>query len=110
VIAVAMGDHNGVEAPQIYPELLDVAREYARIVAGIEEDPTAAVLDECREPPVFLQRRRWPEGVVENRDASWSLRFDLEGRHGEEASHRDRKARHGVSPVDNRQLSLHQRR
>ena len=87
---MAMGDHDGVEARQVHSELLDVAREYARIIARIEENAPSAVLDERREPSIFLQCRRRPEGVVENRDARWLLRFGLEGSHRERAGDSDR--------------------
>ena len=50
---MAMGDHDSVEARQVHSELLDVAREYARIIARIEENAPSAVLDERREPQSF---------------------------------------------------------
>ena len=97
MIAVTVGDHSGVETRQIHSESLDVTRKYGRIVARIEEDPTAAVLDQRREAPVFLQRRPRPEGVVQNRDARGLLRFGLEGNHHEEAGHHG-KGTHAFLP------------
>jgi hypothetical protein len=92
VIAMALGDHDGVEARQVHSELLEVAREDARIIARSEEHAPSAVLDERSEPPVFLQCRRRPEGVVENRDPRWLLCVGVEGSHRERAGDRDRRS------------------
>src|SRR5688572_26030079 len=97
-----MRDHDGVETPQIHPELRGVAREYLRVVAGIEENSASTILDERSIAPVFQQGRLWPEGVVENRDLRWLLRFDREERH-HYARDRDRHTPHGIPPRENRQ-------
>jgi hypothetical protein len=54
VIAMAMGDHYGVEAGQVHSDLLDVACEYRRIIARIEKNAPSAVLDERRKALIFL--------------------------------------------------------
>jgi hypothetical protein len=61
VIAMAMGDYDGVETRQIHAELLDVAREYARIIARIEEKATPAVLDERANPQSFCSAEAGPK-------------------------------------------------
>jgi len=47
------------------PRLRTLRREDAAVVAGIEQDPSAAVLDAGRKAPVPGQGRRWAEGVVQ---------------------------------------------
>jgi hypothetical protein len=62
-------------------------RENRRVISGIEQDASPAVLDERREAPVFLQGRGRAEGVVENRDACRLLRIGLKRSHDEREGH-----------------------
>jgi hypothetical protein len=68
VVAVAMGDDCEIQLFQVDTLGLDIVREDLRIIAGIEQDTLAAILDQCGKSPVFLHRRGLAESVVKNRD------------------------------------------
>src|SRR5262245_25505297 len=64
MVAVAMGNDSEIQLPWIDPLGRDIMREDFLIVAGIEQDPLAAVLYESGKSPVLLQRRGLAERVV----------------------------------------------
>src|SRR5262249_19045727 len=68
LIAMAMRDDRKVELLQVDTRGFDIVREDLRIIAGVEQNPLAAILDEGRKSPVLCQRRSLAEGVVQNRD------------------------------------------
>src|SRR5262249_38337796 len=63
-----MGDDCEIQLLQVDTLGLDIVREDLRIIAGIEQDALAAILDQRGKPPIFLHRRGLAEGVVKNRD------------------------------------------
>lgn len=82
---VAVRDHGRVEVREVHPEFLHVAREYLRIVSGIEEDALSLIFHERRESPIHLQSARaWAEGVIEDGDPLRLLGTGRRPRHGAE--------------------------
>jgi hypothetical protein len=80
VVPVPVRDDHRVEAREVDAEGLDVVGEDPRVVAGVEQDSLAVVLDERREPPVLHQLGRGTEGVIEVRDAPDFLRRGAGGK------------------------------
>src|ERR1700722_11459190 len=68
VVAMAMGDNGKIELPQVDALGLDIVREDLRVVASVEQDTLAAILDESRKSPVLRHRRGLAEGIVEYSD------------------------------------------
>src|SRR5262249_38713541 len=68
MVAVAMGDNCEIQLPQVDALGLDIVRENLRVVAGIKQDPLAAILDKRGKSPILRHRRGLAEGVVKNRD------------------------------------------
>jgi len=66
---VAMRDNHEIEFGEIDAECFDVVLENVGIVAGIEENAFAVVLDESGKAPVFGDEFGIAEGVVEDGDA-----------------------------------------
>ena len=64
-----MRNHREVEPTQVDAGGLRVRREGLGIVAGIEQDALAAILDERRETPVLLKSGGTAESVIQNGDA-----------------------------------------
>jgi hypothetical protein len=69
VVGVAVRDNDEVEFGEVNVEGLGVVLEDFGVVAGVEEDALAVVLDEGGETPVTGERRIAAESVVENGDA-----------------------------------------
>ena len=69
VIEVAMRDDDEVQLHEINACRLHVLREDLGIVAGVEQDPLPAILDQRGIAPVLSHSRRLPERVVQDRDA-----------------------------------------
>ncbi len=74
MIGVTVRNNDEVEFGEVGVEGLDVVLEDFRVVAGVEEDALAVVLDEGGETPVTSERLIAAEGVVENGDAVGSGR------------------------------------
>ena len=65
---MAMGHDHEVERGQVDTLGLHVVRKDLGVVAGVEQDALAAVLDEGGESPVLLHRRGFAERIVEDGD------------------------------------------
>ena len=65
---MAMRHHHEVERGQVDTLGLHVVRKDLGVVARVEQDALAAVLDEGREAPVLLHRRGFAERIVEDGD------------------------------------------
>jgi hypothetical protein len=70
MVPMAMRDNDEIELLEIDTLGFDIASEDLRIVAGVEQDALAAILDEGRKSPVLRHRRGLAEGIVENCDLS----------------------------------------
>ena len=68
VVAMAMRYNGKIELPQVDTLGFDIVRENLRIVARVEQDALAAILDEGRKSPVLGHRRGLAEGIVEDCD------------------------------------------
>jgi hypothetical protein len=77
VIAVSTRDDNGVESLQVNAKLPDIVLQDASVIAGVEEDALAIVLDECGVSPIFHELGGVAGCVVEHGDATRRL-----GAHG----------------------------
>ena len=64
-----MGDDHEVQMGQIDLQSFDVVLKNVFVVAGVEQDALAVVLDQRRKSPITRKRRIISEGVVENSDA-----------------------------------------
>src|ERR1700722_13652187 len=63
VVAMALGDNSKIELPQVDTLGLDIVRKDLRVVASVEQDTLAAILDETRKSPVLRHRRCLAEGI-----------------------------------------------
>src|SRR5215467_10421346 len=68
MIAVAVGHDDEVELRQVDLLSLRILRENVWVVACVEENALAPVLDQCRISPVLSQGRGLTESVVEYGD------------------------------------------
>jgi hypothetical protein len=87
---VTVGDNDEVEFREINVKGLDVVLEDFRVVAGVEEDALAVVLDEGGKTPVTGERLIAAEGVVENGDAVGS-ECGAPKKRNAEVTHKSRK-------------------
>src|ERR1700748_1963874 len=69
-----MRDDNGVESLQVNTKLPDIVLQDAGVIAGVEEDALATVLDECGISPIFHELRGVAKCVVEHGDVTLRLR------------------------------------
>lgn len=99
VVAMTVREHSRVEPRQIHLQPLDVVLEESGVVAGIEQDTAAAVLDQRGKPPVFLQIRRVAEGVVQHGHASRRLRVHATRPQDRQSDQRKDPERHRVTSV-----------
>jgi hypothetical protein len=75
VITVPVRDHDCIETFEIDAEPPEIPLEDPRVVASVEQDSFAAVLDQRCKPPVPLETRRSTKRIVENGDLLCRLRF-----------------------------------
>src|SRR5262249_59641321 len=68
MVAMAVRDNGEIKLPQIDAFGVDIVSKDIGIVAGVEQNALAAILDERGKPPVLLHRRGLAERVVKNRD------------------------------------------
>ena len=87
VIAVTVRDHHEVQSRQVDLEAFDVVTKAFRVVAGVEEDAHAVMLDQRGKAPVLLQRRRLAEGIGEDGDAGGGLGLDGRAEAGQQQEH-----------------------
>ena len=70
MIAVAVRDDGEVEPLQVDAERPHIAGEDLPVVAGVEQNAAAAILDEGGEAPVELETGAIAERVVEDRHSA----------------------------------------
>ena len=69
MVAVAMGDHHEIEPAEIHSQRPHIAGEDLPVVAGVEQDPLATILDQRRKAPVADESGTSSERIVENGDS-----------------------------------------
>src|SRR5580704_3116547 len=88
-----MGHNCEVQLFQVDALGLHIMREDVRVVAGVEQDAFAAILDKGGEPPIFLHRRGLAEGIVKDGDLG-CIRLRIGWRGANSRCRIDRYCRH----------------
>ena len=68
MVAMAVRYNGKIELRQIDTLGSDIVCEDLRVVASVEQNTLAAILDKSRKSPVLRHRRGLAKGIVENRD------------------------------------------
>jgi hypothetical protein len=102
MVTVAVGHNHKIELLQIGARCFHVVFKDLGIVARVEKDAFATIVDQGRKPPIHGQCRRFAEGIIQNGDAVWRSR----DRHVREHQNENRQGAKGNVPHTGASLVL----